>query len=665
MMRTYVWIAASWLIAVLAMTADAAEQRLADYRRVVIGDEAGPVAKAAAAEIANYAGRIVGQKLDVVPWSKFDAAKSAGLSFFVGPDVAEKVLGEKLAPWKQEEWLLRTLSKEPGPQGIVVAGDDAAVGSPWSSLTAAGTMLAAYVLLDDHLGCRWFWPGPFGEHVPTNAAAIVPELNVRAEPKFAIRSVGLGYSIYQTAEFKTSSRQWSRRSRLAWVRSAVFGHSWFDAFNFRTDETFKAHPEWFALVNGERRGPQMCTTNPEVLDRMVEFVLNGKSDIVHISPSDGGGFCECERCKALDVPGILAYDGKTVQLSDRIFTYANEVARRVREKNPNKGCGIFAYTFYNKPPVKIAKLEPNLYLSFVFQSAAQRSPDQLAQWRESVSGWQKLGAKMVIREGWGNHYYFDMPFLHYKQIIANTAEAHRLGFVAAYGEGSKNFATMAPNYWALTRMMWNPERDPATVMPEFYRAAYGPVAKPMEAFFETYNRSLDEHWDERDRNLDTSGIAYANMIGSWRRLFPVAVVDEAERHLQEAERLAPKGEYADRVAFHRFGHDYTRVMLDLLEAYRQLGELGVKIDTFSSVVKTRRDDPAARKATLQQAYELGERREQMLLEHRDWAGPDEGLYAYTNDAGLRRWHSTVKQELGIDKPTLLTKKLLNPTPPKE
>ena len=55
MMRTYVWIAANWLIAVLAMTADAAEQRLADYRRVVIGDEAGPVAKAAASANANVA----------------------------------------------------------------------------------------------------------------------------------------------------------------------------------------------------------------------------------------------------------------------------------------------------------------------------------------------------------------------------------------------------------------------------------------------------------------------------------------------------------------------------------------------------------------------------------------------------------------------------------
>ncbi|MGY8719774.1 MAG: DUF4838 domain-containing protein, partial [Verrucomicrobiia bacterium] len=135
-----------------------------------------------------------------------------------------------------------------------------------------------------------------------------------------------------------------RRNRLGWVRSAVFGHSWFDAFNLRNDESFKTHPEWFALVNGKRRPPQLCTTHPEVIDRMVAHVLNGKQDIRHISPSDGGGFCECERCRALDVPGLLSYDGKTVQLSDRIFTYANEIARRVREANPEKGCGMFAYT---------------------------------------------------------------------------------------------------------------------------------------------------------------------------------------------------------------------------------------------------------------------------------------------------------------------------------
>jgi hypothetical protein len=401
----------------------------------------------------------------------------------------------------------------------------------------------------------------------------------------------------------------------------------------------------------------MCTTNPEVIDHMVEFVLSGKTDIVNISPSDGGFFCQCDRCQALDVPGLLAYDGKTVRLSDRIYTYANEVARRVREKNPNKGCGMFAYTFYNKPPVKIEKLEPNLYVSFDYQSAAMRPPDQREQWRESVEGWNKLGAKLVIREGWGNHYYFDLPFLHDRQIIENTAEAYQRGFVAAYGEGSKNFATMAPNYWALTRMMRNPERDRDTVMPEFYRDAYGPVAPQMEKFFDAYRRSLDEHWDERDRLVDTSGIAYANMIGSWGELLPTAVVDEAERHLREAERSTPPGEYADRVAFHRFGQDYTRLMLELLDTYHTLPETGLRFIPFSTVNTVRRnEDPIERRRLPQKAYELGERREQMLLEHRDGAGPDEGLYSYANSDGKNRpWHENVKRELGIDKPSAVTK----------
>jgi hypothetical protein len=50
--------------------------------------------------------------------------------------------------------------------------------------------------------------------------------------------------------------------------------------------------------------------------------------------------------------------------------------------------------------------------------------------------------------------------------------------------------------------------------------------------------------------------------------------------------------------------------------------------------------------------------EALLLSHRDWAGPEEGLYAFTIDRNLRKWHTTVKQTLGIDKPSLLTKSLL-------
>lgn len=630
-----------------------AAQKLSDFRRVVIAEDANPVQRAAADELAAYVSRITGQNVETIKVSAYAPSKTTGLSFFVGDGAAELVLGGSPKPWKTEEWMLRSV-----PQGLVLAGDDGA-GDPWSITTAAGSMLAVYTLLEDHLGVCWFWPGEFGDHVPVNAGALVPGLVERRTPAFEIRSVELGYSsIYHTKVFNDAARRWARRSRLGWVKSAVFGHSWEAAFALREGETFKQHPEWFALVNGKRRPPQMCTTHPDVIARMVDHVLAGKQDIMNISPSDGGGFCECERCRALDVPGALAYDNKHVQLSDRIFTYANEVARRVREKNPAKSCGMFAYTYYNKPPVRITRLEPNLYLSFVFQSAAHRDPENLREWRESVSGWQNLGARMVVREGWGNHYYHDMPFIHDRQIIANLAEASRLGFVAAYGEGSKSFATMAPNFWAITHMMWDPERAPDQVMPDFYQSAYGPVAREMEAFFGAYGRALDANWSKRDRVVDATGIAYANIIAAWDRLIPAEAVSEAEKHLRAAEANAPAGEYADRVKFHRFGHEYTKVMLELLANYKTLSELGVKMD-FAAGVKAMREDPAARDALLKRTYDLGERREHMLLAHRDWAGPDEGLYAFTNDRKIRQWHANVKRALGIDTPSAVTKETLN------
>jgi hypothetical protein len=216
---------------------------------------------------------------------------------------------------------------------------------------------------------------------------------------------------------------------------------------------------------------------------------------------------------------------------------------------------------------------------------------------------------------------------------------------------------MAPNFWALTHMMWDPRRDTTNLMHEFYESAYGPVAKEMEAYFETYNRALDANWSKRDRIVDATGIAYANIIAAWGRLIPPEAVEAAEQHLKAAEAKAPPGEYADRVKFHRFGQDYTRVMLELLNNYRQLTELGVKMD-FTASVKARRDAPAERDALLKRTCELGEQREQMLLAHRDWAGPDEGLYAFTNDIKTRQWHTAVKKALGIETPSALTKQTL-------
>src|SRR3954470_16035554 len=215
----YVFFAIIGLLASSGTATVRAEQRLADYRRVVIPDRPGAVQKVAAEELARYVGRISGRKLEVVPAGKF-AGREEGLSFFVGEAVASGVLKRDLGPWKEEEWLLRTV-----PGGLVVAGHDGD-GDPWSPRTPAGCLLAVYTLLDDHLGVRWFWPGPFGEHVPEQPDATLPAIDVRSTPPFMIRSVGFGYSRYHTKDFREDARRWARRARQGWGPSAGFGDSW-------------------------------------------------------------------------------------------------------------------------------------------------------------------------------------------------------------------------------------------------------------------------------------------------------------------------------------------------------------------------------------------------------------------------------------------------------
>src|SRR4051794_14671997 len=71
-------------------SAAAEEQRLADYRRVVLAERANDVQQWAADELLRYVGLITGQKLAKVRWSEY-TPEAPGLSFFIGGEVAGQV----------------------------------------------------------------------------------------------------------------------------------------------------------------------------------------------------------------------------------------------------------------------------------------------------------------------------------------------------------------------------------------------------------------------------------------------------------------------------------------------------------------------------------------------------------------------------------------------
>ena len=53
-----------------------------------------------------------------------------------------------------------------------------------------------------------------------------------------------------------------RRNRMGSPLNVATTHSW---IGLDPDKDFATHPEWFALVNGERRHNKPCYSNPEVI----------------------------------------------------------------------------------------------------------------------------------------------------------------------------------------------------------------------------------------------------------------------------------------------------------------------------------------------------------------------------------------------------------------
>jgi len=119
-------------------------------------------------------------------------------------------------------------------------------------------------------------------------------------------------------------------------------------------KTFKEHPEYFALNDGKRiMGYQICISNPEVQRKTADFIIrglrqnNGKGQFTFGMWDSPTGWCECEKCKALD-NGDPQADFNEV--STRFFNVVNKVAKMVFAEYPRADLRTWAYSAYRRIP---------------------------------------------------------------------------------------------------------------------------------------------------------------------------------------------------------------------------------------------------------------------------------------------------------------------------
>ncbi len=370
-----------------------------------------------------------------------------------------------------------------------------------------GTLYAAYDFAEKYLGYRRF--AVDCEVISTEGEADVPCDLCRVDnPVFEVRRCSW-VDCLRHADLASFNRL---NSNLH-VDMEQHGGTVFDFMDCHTYQKYcsareygESHPEYFALVNGEREnrpGCQLCLTNPDVLRIVTENVLrelreHPETTLLDFSQEDGTFGCTCEHCAAIDEE-----EGSQ---AGSMIRFVNALAEAVEKEFPRVKIQTFAYEYTTKPPKK-TKARENVIIRYCTYDACFRHPiddpdceinrDTI---RPEMKGWGEMCSHMSIWDyitNW-NCYLAPYPSLislrdnarlyadcHAIHVYESDTGEHRTGGV--YGELRAYLAC---------KLMWDPymtEETYSTHINEFLAGYYGKGWKHIRRYIDM------EHETTRDR----------------------------------------------------------------------------------------------------------------------------------------------------------------------
>jgi hypothetical protein len=536
--------------------------------QIVLPAQSSYLEQFAAAELQTYLARISGAKLPVLAESEADGASFA---FFLGN--TRKAATAGVTPDEQrmgrDGFALRSV-----PGGLIVLGRN-----------DLGTLFGVYELLERHFDVRWFMPGDMGEHVPRRETLRLGQVNLVFKPSFRVRWVGNG--------------EWSLRQRMnAYIKAGErdVGINWkwhFHSFRLLIPpEKYHAeHPDYFALVKGKRtvtdsktHENQLCTANPDVVKEVARNLIATLDaepgiEIITLSPNDGGGFCECDLCRALDEPGRDWF----AKYSRRLALFNDQVAKLVREKHPRVLIKTGAYAMYARPPLDPDyRPDPNqlvqlchLYFCHnhpvgsdacragpTYKPSPEFQPNQ--EFRQILDQWGKLSPHLFVYE-----YYtisgmsragLPWPVVHtLRRDIPFYRQRGVEGFYTQFNEGQ--FYQLGLNYYLTAKLCWDADLNVEALLTDYFEKFYGPAAAPMRDYFMTMERSMQQ-WNGCV-SYGLQGVTGMKVIGP--KIFTPEVLARMGARLEKAERLSAGDEtLARRVSLARRMYAETQQALDTI-----------------------------------------------------------------------------------------------------
>ncbi|NLO72569.1 MAG: DUF4838 domain-containing protein, partial [candidate division WS1 bacterium] len=262
------------------------------------------------------------------------------------------------------------------------------------------------------------------------------------------------------------------------------------------------HPEYFAQ-GYEGQPPQLCYTNPEVVKQLAqdardyydEKSTGGEQGIFWnptlpnpfpIEAMDGGGFCRCDRCRALYEKSAAERKEvySTGHYSDYWFQFVNAVVKELNKTHPDAKVITLAYSGHAAAPS--FPVDPNVIIEFCMASTYapyskanyENDLQLLREWANDGTNrdlylW-RYDAMAVYFGNNGKYHAFPEFFAH--AIGEQMKLYHELGVKGMFYCGRPR----GVDAYVAFRLMDDPTLQVGDLLNDYFTRMYGPAGEPMK-----------------------------------------------------------------------------------------------------------------------------------------------------------------------------------------
>jgi hypothetical protein len=482
----------AWLSAIL-LSADAAfageltvaEKGKCDYQIVRPDEMPDAIVERAIADAADILREMFLSNGCTVPVVKESEADKQKPGIYLGNTAAARAAGietSKLPVW--------TYQWKTSGSNVIIAGRDWVAANRQNGKDrpcSLGTVKGLADFMRRFCGTRFLAPGGLTgiEFLPTPTIAVPDNLAVRKEPMVN----------YNTGDRPATDVAIIALNLLNNVTTEYSGHT--HEIAVPAEKYAAGHPEYFALVNGQRirehghpwktgvmvKEPHLCYSNKDVQELIYQDMLRsidaGYPEYLSFQ-ADGFTPCQCDECRKM-------FD--TADWGEKLWLLNKQWAERLLKDRPGAFLIVGSYTVTEKPPTAFKEFPPNMRIN------SRSTPEALAQWAE----YRIPGGFTTYLHAWGGYHlcgYLPVRTPRYAEQVVRLYDKYRVKGVGLDSPPAIMWGLEGPTVYVYSRMFDDVAHNAAQqLVEEYVQAAYGPAAHAMSRLFEELHHTLEVYAD--------------------------------------------------------------------------------------------------------------------------------------------------------------------------